>query len=150
MITQLGYNRLIQNLQDLNQELARTSEERGKAAAEGDLKENSAYIFLGERAEVLRSQIRTVSDDIKLSVITPLPTQTKKIEFGHLIKLKFLTSLTDMTITLVGKNDASLKPDWISVESPLGIALLRHSVGDKVTVNDQLVEIQDITIGSIV
>lgn len=150
MITQLGYNQLIQNLKDLNQELARTSEERGKAAAEGDLKENSAYIFLGERAEVLRSQIRTVSDDIKQSVITPLPTQTKKIEFGHQIKLKFLTSSTDMTITLVGKNDASLKPSWISIDSPLGIALLGHSVGDKVTVNDQLVEIQDITIGSII
>jgi transcription elongation GreA/GreB family factor len=150
MITQLGYDHLLQNLQDLNQELARTSEERGKAAAEGDLKENSAYIFLGERAEVLRSQIRTVTDDIKQSVITPLPNQTRIIEFGHQIKLKFLTSLTDMTITLVGKNDASLKPGWISIDSPLGIALLRHSVGDKVSVNDQLVEIQDITIGSII
>jgi len=149
MITQLGYDNLIQKLKDLNQELARTSEERGKAAAEGDLKENSAYIFLGERAEVLRSQIRTVAEDIKISVITSLPTQTKKVTFGHQIRLKFLTSLTDMTITLVGKNDSGLRPGWISIESPLGIAILGHQAGDKVTVNDQLVEILEITVGTI-
>lgn len=149
MITQLGYNRLIQRLKDLELELVRTSEERGNAAAEGDLRENSAYIFLGERAEVLRSQIRTVFEDIKQSIVTPLPSQIQTIEFGHQIKLKFLTSQTEMTITLVGKNDTGLKPNWISVDSPLGIALLGHSVSDKVTVNDQQVEIQHISVGDI-
>jgi transcription elongation GreA/GreB family factor len=54
VITKQGKLQLEKDLQTLRDELRRTVEERSKAAAEGDLKENSAYIFLGE----LRSRSR--------------------------------------------------------------------------------------------
>lgn len=149
MITKLGKQKLEEYLQKLQDELNRTCEDRGKAAEEGDLKENSAYIFLGERALVLYSQIDQVKTDLKTSIIQPAPTQTDTIVFGSRVKIRFNSDNREMDITLVGKNDSNLKPEWISCESPLGLALIGQSKLAQVSVNDQSVTILNIGIGEI-
>ncbi len=149
MITKLGKQKLEQNLQELKAELTRTYEERAKAAAEGDLKENSAYLFYSERAVVLQTQIAEIMADLKAAVVQPIPTQNTTITFGHQITVNFTNDNRQMVITLVGKNDAHLKPQWISAESPLGIALIGHQQGDTVDVNGQPVTVIEITTGDI-
>ena len=149
MITQLGKQKLEEHLKQLQKELDRTCEDRGKAAEEGDLKENSAYIFLGERALVLYSQIDQVKADLHKVVVQPAPTQTDTVVFGSLVKIKFESDSRELSITIVGKNDSNLKPGWISCDSPLGIALMDQPKGSKVLVNDQSVTILDIGIGDI-
>lgn len=123
MITKLGKDKLEKYIKELRGELTRTVEERAKAAYEGDLKENSAYIFLGERAEVLRSQIVEAEQDLKKAVVQDISVDISSVNFGHCVTVRFESDKREVTITLVGKNDARLKPGWISVESPLGIAL---------------------------
>ncbi|MFA4827402.1 MAG: GreA/GreB family elongation factor [Candidatus Shapirobacteria bacterium] len=149
MITKQGKLQLEKDLQALRDELRRTVEERSKAAAEGDLKENSAYIFLGERAEVLRSQISEAEADLKKAVVQPISSDTNTVCFGHSVSLRFESDGRNMTIALVGKNDARLKPGWISVESPLGLAIIGKKKGDEVMVNGQLVTIFGISAGNI-
>lgn len=149
LITPYGLQNLKDNLVNLKSELVRTFDERQAAAAEGDLKENSAYIFMTERANVLQSQIDKASQEIKEAVLITPPTQFDKVQIGHLVKLVFQNDNREMTITLVGKNDASLKPGWISSDSPLGIAIIDRQVGDKVDVNGQPVAILDISAGDI-
>lgn len=149
MITKLGKQKLEEQLLQLQTELNRTCEARGKAAEEGDLKENSAYIFLGERALVLYSQIDQVKADLHQEIIQPAPTQTDTIVFGSRIKIRFESDKRELDITLVGKNDFNLCPGWISSESPLGIALMNQPKGAKVSVNDQTVTILDISVGEI-
>lgn len=149
MITKLGRQKLEQQILDLQKELERTFDERNKAAAEGDLKENSAYIYLGEQAQLLYTQIEEAKIDLKHSNVQEAPTKTDKISFGHKVIIRFESDKREISITLVGKNDARLKPDWISCESPLGIALLDKSKSDKVLVNDQPVTILDISVGEI-
>jgi len=149
MITKLGKEKLEEHLLKLQNELSQTCEERGKAAEGGDLKENSAYIYLGEKALVLYSQIDQVKADLRESVIQPAPTQNHTVTFGSRLKIKFESDGRKMDIVLVGKNDAHLKPEWISCDSPLGLALLGKHNLDKVLVNDQPVTILDISIGEI-
>lgn len=149
LITNLGLAQLKKNLVELKKELVRTFDERSAAAAEGDLKENSAYIFMTERAHVLQSQIDQASADIKdASVIIP-PKDTHKVALGHQVKVLFKNDNRELTLTLVGKNDNALKPGWISADSPLGIAILGRPAGTIVSVNDQPVSILEITIGDI-
>jgi len=148
-ITSLGLLRLQENLKNYKAELVRTFDERSAAAAEGDLKENSAYIFMTERAQVLETQIQETLAKIKDSQIIKKPSQTDKIELGHLVKVVFKNDSHELSLTLVGADDNAIKPGWISGDSPLGIAILGRSVGDKVLVNDQPVEILDITVGDI-
>jgi len=149
MITKLGKENLEKEIKSLQKELERTYKQRNEAAAEGDLKENSAYIFMGERAGVLNSQISEAIDDLKESVIKEAPTQCNTICFGHKVSLVFESDKRNLNITLVGKNDARLKPDWISIKSPIGEALLGKKKNDKVLVNDQTITIIDISIGEI-
>lgn len=149
MITKKGKENLEERIKQLKQELDRTYEERSKAAAEGDLKENSAYIFMGERAQVLNTQISEAVDDLNQSILMTAPGHVDFIEFGHKVKVLFDQDQRELTITLVGKNDARLMPDWISLESPIGQALVGKKKSDKVKVNDQMVTIVDISIGEI-
>lgn len=149
MITKLGKEKLQQHLSQLQVELSQTCEQRGIAAEGGDLKENSAYIYLGEKALVLYSQIDQVKADLREAVIQPAPTQSHTIVFGSRLKIRFESDGRTMDIVLVGKNDAHLKPEWISCDSPLGLALLGKHKLDKVLVNSQPVTIVDISIGEI-
>lgn len=149
MITKLGKLQLENYIKELRRELTRTVEERVKAAYEGDLKENSAYIFLGERAEVLRSQIVEAEEDLKSAVVQPIPSDTNTVSFGHCVSLRFELDKREISVTLVGKNDARLKPGWISVESPMGLALKGRKKMDQITVNDQLITILGITVGDL-
>jgi transcription elongation factor GreA len=148
-ITSLGLTRLKDNLKNHKSELVRTFDERSAAAAEGDLKENSAYIFMTERAHVLESQIQEASAKIKDAVIIKKPSQTSKVELGHLVKILFKNDNRELTLTLVGKDDNAIKPGWISADSPLGLAIIGKSVSDNIVVNDQPVQILEITQGDI-
>jgi transcription elongation GreA/GreB family factor len=149
LITNLGLAQLKKNLVELKKELVRTFDERSAAAAEGDLKENSAYIFMTERAHVLQSQIDQTSADIKEAVVIVPPKDTHKVALGHQVKVLFKNDNRQLTLTLVGKNDNALKPGWISADSPLGIAILGRPAGTIVSVNDQPVSILEITLGDI-
>jgi len=149
MITKLGKEKLKEHLSKLQDELSQTCEQRGVAAEGGDLKENSAYIYLGEKALVLYSQIDQVKADLRESVVQSAPTQNHTVDFGSRLKIKFESDGREMDIVLVGKNDAHLKPEWISCDSPLGLALLGKHNLDKVLVNDQPVTILEISIGEI-
>jgi len=149
MITKLGKDKLEKHIKELRTELTRTVEERAKAAAEGDLKENSAYIFLGERAEVLRPQIVEAEGDLKKAVVQNISEDLGSVNFGHCVTVRFESDKREITVTLVGKNDARLKPGWISVESPLGIALKGKKINQQVMVNDQTVTVLDIKAGDL-
>ncbi len=149
MITKLGKQKLEQKIKDLKAELLTTYEKRSEAAEEGDLKENSAYIAYGEQSHVLNAQIIELIEDLKSSIVVEAPTQAETVVFGSKITVRFENDQRVSTFVLVGKNDARIFPDWISIESPLGIATLNHKKGDRVEVNDQIVSILDIAIGNI-
>jgi transcription elongation factor GreA len=149
MITKLGKEKLQLDLEALQNELKNVMVERGKAAREGDLKENSAYIFYGEKAEMIRSQISEASDDLRSAVIQEAPKDVETIQFGHCVTVRYENDQREMTITLVGKNDTKLKPNWICYESPIGQALMGKKVGDKIIVNEQPITVLNIQIGEI-
>lgn len=149
LITKIGKQKLEQKIKELKIDLDKTSRERGEAAREGDLKENSAYIFLGERADVLRTQVQELLVDLKQAEIAPIPTQTEVVSFGHQLTIKFEQDGRQMTFTLVGKNDSPLKTDWLSIDSPIGQALINKHKGDRVEVNSQLVTLVDISLADL-
>jgi len=149
MISKLGKKKLEKELLKLKKELRRTGEERGEAAREGDLKENSAYIFSGERAEVLRSQIASLSSVLRGIEVQEAPKQTELVCFGHRVKVCFEERKEEREIVLVGEEEARFKPEWISCQSPLGQALLGKRKGERVLVNEQKVLIIEIGISEI-
>lgn len=149
MITRIGKQKLEENLKKLNDELKSVGQKRGKAAAAGDLKENSAYIFLTEKGRFLHSQIDEILADLREVVVQDPPTQTDYICFGHQVTICYESDNSQKTITLVGKNDARLFPGWIFYETPIGQALMGKKVGETIEFNNQKAKILNITIGKI-
>lgn len=149
MITKLGKQKLEQDLENLRNEYKKTLVNRGIAGREGDLKENAAYISMGEKAQMLSIQIDEATTDLRKSVVQEAPKDTDKITFGHKVTLLYENDKREMIITLVGKNDARIKPEWISIESPIGQALTGKKVGDKIVINEQPITILNIQIGEI-
>lgn len=140
MITNLGKNKLETQLRELEAKLEYTIAERRKAAEEGDLRENSAYHFLGEQAVLIKTQIEEITLTLQKSKIIKNPTQNATVELGHRVTVKFEDG-RQMDVVLVGKFDSAIKPGWISFESPLAQALLGKKVGNTLLVNEQKVEI---------
>lgn len=148
MITKIGKTKLEAELTRLKTELDRTLVERALAAKEGDLKENSAYISLGEQAELLRSQIIEFSGDLqKAKIITP-PSTSEKVELGHWVELEFADGKI-LKICLVGEHDSSIKPGWISLNSPLAISLFGKKVGESGEVNGRQYKVLSIEIADL-
>lgn len=148
-ITKLGKQKLQEQLDNLREEYKKTLVNRGIAGREGDLKENAAYISLGEKAQMLSIQIEEAATDLKKCVVQEAPTNTDTIGFGHKVTLLYENDKREMAIVLVGKNDARIKPEWISIESPIGQALSGKKKGEKIIINDQPITILDVAVGEI-
>ena len=146
MITKTGKQKLEEKLAKLRQELKEVGGKRGKAAAEGDLKENSAYIFLTEKANFIYCQIEELVMDLKKVVVQKKPDHNDFICFGHQVEIIYEKEKRRKTLLLVGKNEAQFFPNGVSCETPIAQALMGKKVGETVLINNQPVKILKIKI----
>ena len=84
----------------------------------------------------LRATIREVATVRRaLATATPLeeePHDPMVVELGDTVTLRRVGSAERERFTLVGELEARLDASWVSVESPLGSALLRSRTGETV------------------
>jgi transcription elongation factor GreA len=132
--------------------------ERGKnirdieeARAHGDLSENAEYHAAKERQGHLDAKKRELEQKLAHSQIIDLSKLTnEKVVFGATVTLADTDSGDIKKYTLVGQEEADLKKGKISIQSPVGKALIGHKVGEVVTIKTPVktveYEIQEITI----
>jgi transcription elongation factor GreA len=132
--------------------------ERGKnirdieeARAHGDLSENAEYHAAKERQGHLDAKKRELEQKLAHSQIIDLSKLTnEKVVFGATVTLADTDSGDIKKYTLVGQEEADLKKGKISIQSPVGKALISHKVGDVVTIKTPVktveYEIQEIQI----
>jgi transcription elongation factor GreA len=149
MITKIGKQKLEENLEKLRQELEKVGKKRGGAAADGDLKENSAYIFLTEKARFIYSQIEETMLALKKAVIQKKPEHTDFVCFGHQVKVLYENSQDEKEFILVGSSETQFFPNGVSCETPVARALMGKKAGETVLVNNQPVKILSISIAEI-
>jgi transcription elongation GreA/GreB family factor len=84
----------------------------------------------------LRARIRELADVRRaLATATPLedePHDPTVVELGDTVTVRRVGSSERERLTLVGELEARLNESWISVESPLGFALLGNRTGESV------------------
>ena len=71
----------------------------------------------------------------RLAAAAALGDRSENVEIGKKITIEFVEDHDQMTYQLVGKQEADIKTNKISLVSPLGSALLNKTVDDVVTVN---------------
>ncbi len=105
------------------------------AIKQGDLSENADYITAKEEQGFLEGRIRELESAVRHAVVIEESTTND----GHVTLGSYVTVVEEgyddrETYHIVGPLEADPKKGKISHESPLGEALLRHKVGDRVTV----------------
>lgn len=118
------------------------------AAAEGDRSENAEYIYRKKQLGEIDRRVRYLSKRLDSArVVSEPPTDRSKVRFGALVTLVTVDDVTAV-YRVVGADETDARKGWISIDSPLALALLGKQAGDEVTVmlpgGSQLFEILEI------
>ena len=136
-LTQEGYDKLDAELKDLKTRGRREiAEEISEARAKGDLSENAEYDAAKEAQGHLEDRITKLEDALANARVL----DKKDLDLS---KVRVLTTVTilnkkmdkEMKYTLVSPNEADFAAGKISIESPIGKALLGKEVGEEVEVD---------------
>jgi transcription elongation factor GreA len=110
-----------------------------EAREKGDLRENADYHAAREEYSLNESHIKNMEERIKaLTVVDTSEVPEDMVFLGSTVKLKDLTTGDFEMVRIVGevgKLDADSDIMEVSARSPLGEALVRARVGQKVNVN---------------
>lgn len=104
-----------------------------EARAQGDLSENADYDSAREeqaRTEARIKEIENILENFKLIKTT----NDNRINAGKTVKLLFVEKNKEVEYQLVGTIEANPLLNKISIESPVGAAIVGQNVGDTVTV----------------
>ena len=135
-ITKKGYDALKAELDRLRKvERPKVIEAIAEARTHGDLSENAEYDAAKNRQGFVESRIAAIESkiaDTRVVEITGRTTDT--IVFGATVSVIEQESQSKKQYTLVGQDEADMKFNKISVQSPVGRALIGKRVGDLVEV----------------
>jgi transcription elongation factor GreA len=102
-----------------------------EAREHGDLSENAEYHAARERQSFIEGRIIELEDIIsRADVIDVSKLSGNTVRFGASVTVSDVDSDGEVTYQIVGPYEADLKKHKISVQSPLGRALIGKTVGD--------------------
>ncbi len=135
-LTRAGAERMHRELRRLlNEERPKVTGEVSAAAAQGDRSENAEYIYGKKRLREIDRRIRFLQKRLDTATIVTPSEQTdqSRVYFGATVTLEDEDG-AKTTYQIVGSDEIDAQGGRISVESPIGKALLRKAVGDTVEV----------------
>ena len=149
-ITKKGYDALKAELDRLRKvERAKNIEAIAEARAHGDLRENAEYDAAKERQGFIESRIAELETKLAdARVVDTTGRTTETVVFGATVCVIEQESQSKRQYTLVGQDEADMKFNKISVQSPVGRALIGKRVGDfvEVTTPAKIVEYEVVEI----
>jgi transcription elongation factor GreA len=102
-----------------------------EAREHGDLSENAEYHAARERQSFIEGRISELEDIVsRADVIDVSKLSGKTVRFGAFVTLADVDGDDEITYQVVGPYEADLTKKKISIQSPLGRALIGKTVGD--------------------
>ena len=105
-----------------------------EARAQGDLSENFEYYAAKKEKNKNESRIRFLERMIKTAEIIPDDAAEDEIGMNSIVTVQFEEDGSEETYTIVTTMRGNSLENLISVESPIGKALMGHRAGDRVEV----------------
>ncbi len=126
--TELAYLKDVKRLENL--------EALKEARAQGDLSENADYDAARNEQARIEARIAEIENIIK-NVKIIKANQEDIVNIGKTVNVRFLESGEIKEFYLVGSIEADPRVRKISIESPIGKAMLNHQEGDLVEVKTE-------------
>ena len=132
-----GYEKLDNELRDLKMRGRKEiAEEIAEARAKGDLSENAEYDAAKEAQGHLEKRIAELENTLATStILDEKDIDTSKAYLLSTVTIHNKNVDKEVKYILVSKDEADFKKGKISVDSPIGKAILGREVGDVFTVD---------------
>ncbi len=136
LLTQEGLEKLQQELKYLTEVRRREVADRIRQAREfGDISENSEYDDAKNEQYLLERRISEVQRRLRnAKVVDPAGAEAGSVDLGTRVTLRRVDKGEERTFQIVGSNESDPGSGKLSHSSPVGRAVLKRRVGDKVTV----------------
>lgn len=135
-MTRQGYEALVNELKHLKSVVRpQVIEAVRMAREEGDLRENAEYHGAKEKQAILEAKIRHLETQIANAMVIDTETLSgDRVVFGATVRVREAETDEEKTFRLVGADEANPQKGWISIQSPVGRALVGKQTGDTVEV----------------
>jgi transcription elongation factor GreB len=116
-------------------ERPKITDEVSEAAALGDRSENAEYIYGKKRLREIDRRLQFLSQRLKvLEVVDAQGSDGCTVCFGAWVELEDEEG-ERLVYRLVGSDEFDISRGWISIDSPVGKAIVSKKVGQSVLVN---------------
>ena len=134
-ITPQGARRLRSELDELwRGERPRVTQAVAAAAAQGDRSENAEYTYGKRRLREIDRRVRFLRRRLDgMVVVDQPPAEPSRVFFGAWVRL-MAEDGAQSRYRIVGPDEFDMAPGYISMDSPLGRALLRKRLAEEVVV----------------
>ena len=135
-ISRMGHERLKKELENLERRERHDVIRAIEVAREhGDLKENAEYHAAKERQGHIEGRILELKDKLsRAEVIDCSDVNCSRAVFGTVVNMLDMDEDVEVTYQLLGPEESDVEKGVISIQSPLGQAILGKEVGDEVKV----------------
>ncbi len=137
LLTQEGYEKLQEEFRYLTEVRRREVADRIRQAREfGDISENSEYDDAKNEQYLLERRISEIQRRLRnAKIVDPSGTEAGSVDLGTRVTLRVVGREEARTFQIVGANESDPGSGKLSHSSPVGRAVLKRRVGDKVTVS---------------
>jgi transcription elongation factor GreB len=134
-VTPAGARRLRAELEQLwREERPRVTQAVAAAAAQGDRSENAEYTYGKRRLREIDRRVRFLRRRLEgMVVVDQSPADPGRVFFGAWVELEAEDGAC-ARYRIVGPDEFDMAPGYLSMDSPLGKALLRRRTNEEVTV----------------
>lgn len=103
----------------------------------GDLKENAEYHAAREEQGICEARIRDIEGKLSNAQIIDVTTieNTGRVIFGATVTILNIDTDAEVTYRIVGDDEADIKQNLISVNSPIARGLIGKNEGDEVGIS---------------
>ncbi|MFB9769684.1 transcription elongation factor GreA [Lactiplantibacillus modestisalitolerans] len=133
-MTPAGYHAIEAEIEALKKQRPHRIKVLAAAAALGDRSENAEYTNAKRDLGRLESRLRFLNKQLQYAQVVQ-PADNDQLDIGKFVTIEFLDDHDQLTYQLVGKQEADLTANKISFTSPIGKALVNHTLNDVVTVS---------------
>lgn len=135
-MTKKGYEEAVERLKYLQTIKRQEIVERiAEARSHGDLSENAEYDAARNEQSANEGEIADLEYKVKNAEIIEENNDSTTVHLQSVVTVYDMELEEEETYEITGSTEADAMHNKISNESPMGAALLKHKVGDKVTVH---------------
>ena len=130
-MTEEGFEKLKEEIAQLEAERPNISKMIGEARDKGDLSENAEYDAAKEAQGLLEAKIATMKGLLaQARLIDKNSIGTDFVQILNKVTIKNTKNNQQMTYTLVAESEANLKENKIAISTPIAQGLMGKKVGD--------------------